>query len=129
MNIFFLVRSREGNPYLVTPSLEEDCILPGVTRQTVIDLAREWGECAVEEKMLPLIEIVEAAREGRLLEAFGSGTAAVIQPVGGFVWGTEEFTLPAEGLQPGSLQQRLTQHIFDIQYGDIPDHEWSVKIT
>mmetsp|Transcript_20731 Transcript_20731/g.70534 ORF Transcript_20731/g.70534 Transcript_20731/m.70534 type:complete len:370 (-) Transcript_20731:174-1283(-) len=127
MNVFFLVR-RPGGDALVTPSLEEDCILPGVTRQTCIDIAKEWGY-GVEEKMLALDEVVGLAREGCLLEAFGTGTAAVIQPISGFVNEGEEFVLPAEGLQPGSLQQRLTERIFAIQYGEVPDHEWSIKIT
>jgi branched-chain amino acid aminotransferase len=95
MNIFFLWRDREtGEKTLVTPTLEDGTILPGVTRQSVIDLARAWGECEVVEKMLPFGEAAERFERGEMLEIFGTGTAAVIQPVGFIRYGRRRTGCP-----------------------------------
>src|SRR5690606_30496563 len=75
MNVFF----RIGDT-VVTPSLNGS-VLAGVTRDSVIRLIRHWG-IKVEERPLPIDEVLEAARSGTLVEAFGSGTAAVISPIG-----------------------------------------------
>ena len=112
---------------LVTPTLEDGTILPGVTRQSVIDLARAWGECEVVEKMLPFGEAAERFERGEMLEIFGTGTAAVIQPVGFIRYGEKTYRVPEEAFQPGSFQLRLTNELYGIQYGEI-EHEWSVVV-
>ena len=128
MNIFFLWRDGEtGEKTLVTPTLEDGTILPGVTRQSVIDLARAWGECEVVEKMLPFGEAAERFERGEMLEIFGTGTAAVIQPVGFIRYGEKTYRVPEEAFQPGSFQLRLTNELYGIQYGEI-EHEWSVVV-
>ena len=75
---------------LATPSLG-GTILPGVTRDSILALAAALGEFDVEERGVTLGEVRQAAGEGRLLEAFGSGTACIVQPVGALVrwvgWG------------------------------------------
>jgi len=83
MNIFFVLRGE-----LVTPPLSGS-ILPGVTRDTVLTLAREW-KIPVEERPVEIDEVLKGAVDGTLSEAFGSGTAAVISPVGSFSCGGKE---------------------------------------
>ena len=76
----------------------------GITRLSVIELAKEWGECDVIEKRIPCREIIAALDEGRMLEMFGTGTAAVLQPVGGLRYKGRDLNCPADGYAPGSLQ-------------------------
>lgn len=121
MNIFFLIDDE-----LVTSSLTGS-ILPGVTRSTVLDLARHWGELKVSERRLTVDEVITAARNGRLKEAFGSGTAAVISPVGQIHYKGEAIQV-GDG-QTGALAHRLYDEITGIQYGNRPDtHGWIDKI-
>lgn len=127
MNIFFLWVTPEGKKQLVTPTLADGTILPGITRRSVMELAESWGECEVVEKMLPLREVILACEEGRLLEAFGTGTAAVIQPVQGFIHEGKSYLFPEEGSGPASLQSRLVKRLTDIQYGEVP-HPWSIVL-
>eukprot|EP00897_Mesotaenium_endlicherianum_P005843 jgi/Mesen1/5287/ME000263S04397 len=86
MNVFFLLKNDacRGGMELVTPPLN-GLILPGVTRDSVLALAREWGEFDVSERSLRFEELETAHAEGRLLEVFGTGTAVVIQPISGLV--------------------------------------------
>ena len=72
----------KGEKELVTPPLN-GVILPGVTRSSVLDLARAWGEFKVSEREFTMNDILKAIKEKRLLEAFGAGTAAIISPVNG----------------------------------------------
>lgn len=127
MNIFFLWTNTEGVKELVTPTLEDGTILPGVTRQSVIDLATEWGECKVTEKMLPFREVAAAFERGEVWEIFGTGTAAVIQPIGIITYREKTFNVPEAAFQPGSFQLRLTNELYGIQYGEIP-HPWSIVL-
>lgn len=129
MNIFFLIRAADGSGLtLLTPSLEDGVILPGVTRLSIIEIVREWGDADVIEKMIPMREIAQAADEGRLMEAFGTGTAAVIQPIGSFVYNGKEYALPESGFEESSLQIRLTKHLAAVQTGEQEWHDWSVKV-
>lgn len=129
MNIFFLIRAADGGGLtLLTPSLEDGVILPGVTRLSIIEIVREWGNAEVIEKMIPMREIAQACDEGRLMEAFGTGTAAVIQPIGSFVYNDKEYTLPESGFLDSSLQIRLTKHLAAVQTGETEWHNWSIKV-
>eukprot|EP00850_Spirogloea_muscicola_P013928 SM000097S24781 [mRNA] locus=s97:252987:255796:+ [translate_table: standard] len=142
MNVFFLMRGRNGSLELITPPLD-GLVLPGVTRDTVLALARSWGVCEVAERPLRWRELEEAHDEGRLVETFGSGTACMIQPISSLVKhdGTELAVpydqqavahwlakLPGSphdaAVDPFSLVGRLTRTISDIQYGHVP-HKWS----
>ncbi|RHZ23072.1 hypothetical protein DYB37_002334 [Aphanomyces astaci] len=81
MNLFVYWINEQGEKELITAPLTRGDILPGVTRQSILELARGWGEFKVTETTITMPSIVKAEQEGRLLEVFGSGTAAVISPV------------------------------------------------
>jgi len=120
MNIFFVF---DGE--LVTPPLEGS-ILGGITRETVIELGRAWG-LPVNERRISIDEVLSEARRGRLTEIFGTGTAAVISPVGWIRHGEELITI-SDG-KTGSLSQRLYDEITAIQYGEKPDtFGWCYRI-
>lgn len=74
----------DGRRVLATPRLG-GTILPGITRDSILQLTRAWGECEVEERPVTIAEVRRASQEGRLLEVFGSGTACIVQPVGTLV--------------------------------------------
>jgi branched-chain amino acid aminotransferase len=112
MNIFFVLGEE-----LVTPPLSGS-ILPGVTRDSVLRIARDWG-WKVSERSIGIQQVREAARDGSLREAFGTGTAAVISPVGVLSFGGEEIAV--NGCRVGELSQKLFDEITGIQYGEIPD--------
>ena len=116
-----------GGAELLTAPLSRGDILPGVTRDSVLHLARqmEADGLSVSERTLTMSELAGAAGSGRLLEAFGCGTAAVISPVKSVSFdGCEHFCKES----PGPWAQRLYKELTDIQYGrvDGPDG-WSVR--
>lgn len=120
MNVFFLI---DGE--LITPQLEGN-ILPGVTRDSVINLARYMG-VKVSERRLSIKEVVAAAESGKLQEAFGSGTAAVISPMGELNVEGKKIVIN-EG-KIGALSQKLYDTLTGIQWGKIKDEfGWSVEI-
>ena len=80
MNFFVRWTNEEGKEELVTAPLD-GTILPGVTRQALLDLMREWGEFEVTERAFTMDELAKAMDEGRVKEMFGSGTAATVSPV------------------------------------------------
>ena len=82
MNIFVLMKTEAGCE-LVTPPLSSGTVLPGVTRRSILELAVAMPGLTVSERTITLPEIMAANAEGRLLEMFGSGTAAIVSPVGG----------------------------------------------
>jgi branched-chain amino acid aminotransferase len=131
MNFFVFWRNkRTGRKELVTAPLD-GTILPGVTRQSILDLAREWDEFDVREQDFTIHELVEAAQEKRLLEAFGAGTAAVVAPVKGFCYKDKDYAVPLDPKDPsagaGQLTKRFWDAITDIQYGRTAS-EWSVRV-
>ena len=83
MNIFILMRNEKEEVELVTPPLTSGTVLPGVTRQSVLDLTSNMSGLRVRERRITLPEVLVASKQGRLMEVFGCGTAAVISPVGG----------------------------------------------
>jgi branched-chain amino acid aminotransferase len=101
-------------------------ILPGVTRDSTLHLVKDWG-LKVTERSLPIDDVIQAAKEGRLKEAFGTGTAAVISPVGQITYKGEDHIV-ANG-KMGDLSQRLYNEIVGIQYGVKEDpYGWREKI-
>ena len=112
MNLFV----RIGDEF-ATPNLS-GTILGGITRDSVIALLRRWG-FAVNERRILVEELLRAQRNGSLKEVFGTGTAAVISPVGELGWKEQRFVV-ADG-QPGEISKRLFTAITDIQYGRAPD--------
>lgn len=121
MNVFFKI---DGE--IVTPSLEGST-LPGVTRMSAIELMRSWG-LKVTERKLSIDEVAEAAKNGKLEEAFGTGTAAVISPIGELLH--NDFHMEINGGKIGPVSQRLYDELTGIQWGRLPDpFGWSVDIS
>ena len=121
MNIFFVIEDE-----VVTAPLTGS-ILPGVTRDSVIKIARNWG-IKVSERSISIDEVVEASKDGRLKEAFGTGTAAVISPIGQITYKGADYIV-ADG-KMGDLSQRLYDEIVNIQYGDKSDpYGWVERIA
>ncbi|KAK4543711.1 hypothetical protein LTR36_005356 [Oleoguttula mirabilis] len=131
MNLFAcMVDKATGQKELVTAPLD-GTILEGVVRDSILALARErlvpegWK---VSERRFTMREVAAAAAEGRLLEVFGSGTAAVVAPVRSIGWKGELIGcgLP-EDREVGEVTKRMKDWIEGIQYGE-EEHEWSVKV-
>ncbi len=112
MNIFFYM---DGT--LVTPALSGS-ILPGITRDSVLTLARSWG-IGTEERAISIDEVLEKAGSGQLEECFGTGTAAVVSPVGALYYKGRNYEINSG--RTGELAQRLFDEITGIQYGERPD--------
>jgi branched-chain amino acid aminotransferase len=111
---------------VVTPPLTTGTILPGVTRDAALTLLREWGIRAVE-RPIAIEEVVEAAHRGTLREVWGTGTAAVISPVGELAYRDERFVINDGRI--GELTRRLYDAIVDIQYARVPDTRgWTLPV-
>lgn len=120
MNVFFKI-----NGEVVTPELQGS-ILPGVTRMSVIEILKKWG-VPVAERRLSIQELADAAKDGKLEEAFGSGTAAVISPIGHLKWGDDIMVINDGKI--GELSQKLYDTLTGIQWGKIPDpFGWTVEV-
>ncbi|MCL2664825.1 MAG: branched-chain amino acid aminotransferase [Defluviitaleaceae bacterium] len=121
MNVFFHI---DGE--LVTPSLDNDSILPGVTRDSVVELAKSWG-MKVSERKISIDEVFDAHNKGKLSEAFGSGTAAVVSPIGELNRGGHKIYL-SDG-KTGPLAAKLYEKLTAIQYGREADtFGWTKEI-
>jgi branched-chain amino acid aminotransferase len=122
MNLFLVL----DDGTLVTPSLT-GTILEGVTRDSVITLARDLGY-AVEERKVDVDEWRKGAADGSVVEAFACGTAAVITPIGALRWPGGE-AVAGDG-QPGEVTTRLRRSLLDIQYGHAEDrHGWVRRVV
>ncbi|MBR5454119.1 MAG: branched-chain amino acid aminotransferase [Clostridia bacterium] len=122
MNVFFVI---DGE--VVTPALDEGNILPGVTRDSCLALLRSWG-IKVTERKVSIDELVEAYDAGKLDEAFGTGTAAVISPIGELNDDGKIMTL--SGGKIGPISQRLYDTLTGIQWGKKEDtFDWTVKVN
>ena len=120
MNIFFLIDNE-----LVTPELHGS-ILPGITRKSIIHLAKEWG-IKVSERKISVNELIESYEAGKLKEVFGTGTAAVISPVGEIGYGDK--VLNINNGKVGELTGKFYKQLTDIQYGRAQGPEgWIEKI-
>lgn len=119
MNVFFVIGDE-----VITPSLD-GTILEGGTREAVLTLLREKG-MKVSERKVTLEEIRKASEAGTLKEAFGTGTAAVISPIGELA--SDDFKIP---FRPGGeIAKFLFTEISAIHYGDRPDtHRWMTKVS
>jgi branched-chain amino acid aminotransferase len=110
---------------VITPGLG-GTILPGVTRDSVLTLLRDWG-AKVSERQIAIDEVVTAHKAGTLEEVFGTGTAAVISPVGELSY--KGHRMVVGGGKIGPTTQRLYDAIVGIQYGTAPDpHGWTVEV-
>ncbi|MGY2064834.1 branched-chain amino acid aminotransferase [Blastococcus sp. SYSU DS0619] len=125
MNLFFVLGSGE-DAELVTPELS-GTLLPGITRDSLITVARERGH-RVTERKVTLDEWRSGALDGSITETFACGTAAVITPVGQIRAGTGDFTV-GNG-EPGPVTMRLREALLDIQHGRVADtHGWLHRVS
>jgi branched-chain amino acid aminotransferase len=109
MNIFFVIDDE-----IITPPLSGS-ILPGLTRDSVMTLARDWG-LNVVERPISIDEVFAAGKSGALKEVFGTGTAAVISPVGSLHF--RDITCNVNNGETGKLAQRLFDELQTMQYGE-----------
>lgn len=121
MNIFIV--QKDGT--LITPALS-DSILPGVTRASVIELARSEGR-SVEERPISLTEVRDGLASKQITELFACGTAALIFPISTLK--SEDFCYGVEGTTAGSVTLALRQQLIDIQYGKTTDtRNWMMRL-
>lgn len=120
MNIMFKINGK-----VVTPMLNGS-ILPGITRNSILHVCRDWGY-EVEERRISVDELIEAAHSGALEEVFGTGTAAVVSPVGKLRY--KDDVIEIGGGKIGELTQKLYDELTDIQWGRKPDpYGWRVTV-
>ena len=112
MNVFFKIKGE-----VITPALTGS-ILPGITRKSTVELLKYWG-VPVSERRLSVEEVFEAAHRGELEEVFGTGTAAVISPVGELCYHDEVITI--NDFKTGELTQKIYDELTGIQWGTRPD--------
>ena len=120
MNVMFQV-----NGEVITPELTGS-VLPGITRMSCLELLRSWG-LPVAERLITAEELFEAASSGALEEAWGTGTAAVVSPIGELAWNGQSCVI--NGGKIGTLTQKLYDTLTGIQWGTLPDSMgWTVKV-
>jgi len=126
MNLFMFWYNEQGEKELVTMGLDEGIVLPGITRSSLLGLARSWNEFKVTERTVTMKELVKAVHEGRMLEMFGSGTACVVSPVNMVHYQGEDLHIPTMD-EGAPLASRFYKELTDIQYGRVP-HEWCYPV-
>lgn len=120
MNVFFVIGDE-----IITPMLTGS-ILPGITRKSCIELLRSWG-LKVSERRISIQEIYDANKNGQLIEAFGTGTAAVISPIGELCWNDNKITLSGGNI--GEISQKLYDELTGIQFCNKPDpFNWMTRV-
>lgn len=121
MNVAFML-----NGVLVTPSEDSDTILKGITKRSVIEVAKDWG-VKVEERKVSVSEIIDAIKNGNLQDAFGIGTAATIAPISAIGFEDKEYALPS--IESRSFSTKMSQYIADYKGGKVEDKfGWLMKI-
>ena len=114
MNILFKIDNR-----IVTPELD-GTILDGITRRTVLQVAKSWGY-EVEERRISTDELIDAYKAGKLEEVFGSGTAAVISPVGELGYDHADIKMVLNGGAIGPFAQKMYDYIDGLHTGEVED--------
>ena len=120
MNVMFKINGR-----ILTPDLNGS-VLDGITRRSCIQLLKDWGY-EVEERRISAQELFEAAENGQLEEAWGTGTAAVVSPIGELAMEDKKVTVSNNRI--GEITQRLYDELTGIQWGRVADpHGWTMKL-
>ena len=120
MNVMFKIDGK-----IITPALTGS-VLPGITRKSSIEMLRAWGY-EVEERLLSVDELFAAAEDGSLEEAWGTGTAAVVSPIGHLFYNGKEYTVSNNEI--GELTQKLYDNLTGLQWGKIEDkYGWCEKV-
>lgn len=121
MNIVFEIDGK-----LITPSEDSDTILRGVTKRSVVEIAKSWG-VEVEERKITVEEIVEGLRNGKVTYAFGAGTAATIAHIAKIGFRDEIFELPA--VETREISNKIKDYLNDLKTGRIADEfNWCLKV-
>jgi len=136
-NFFVVWRTREGKTEMVTAPLGDKIILDGVTRRSVLQLARErfqkdaeegvMEEVQVSERNFEMRDIVEAVEEGRMVEAFAAGTAFFIAPVSRIHYRGQDLSIPMCEAGTGRYAGLLKTRLRNIMFGK-ERHEWGVVV-
>ena len=120
MNVMFKI-----NGEIITPMLTGS-VLPGITRKSCLEILKEWGY-KVSERLISVDELISAAESGTLEEAWGTGTAAVISPIGHLVYKDVDHVVAGDKI--GELAQRLYDELTGIQWGKVADkRDWCYKV-
>ena len=120
MNVMFKLDGK-----VVTPMLTGS-VLPGITRKSCIEMLKSWG-VEVEERLITAQELFDAAAAGKLEEAWGTGTAAVVSPIGEMGWEEKHVVIHAGKIGP--VAQKLYDTLTGIQWGKVEDtFGWTVKV-
>ena len=116
MNVMFKINGK-----IITPALTGS-VLPGITRKSCVELLKDWGY-EVEERLFSVDELFDAVEKGELEEAWGTGTAAVVSPIGNLFYKGKEYTVSDNKI--GELTQKLYDNLTGIQWGKKDDtHGW-----
>ncbi|KFQ49690.1 Branched-chain-amino-acid aminotransferase, cytosolic, partial [Nestor notabilis] len=126
MNLFLYWINEDGENELATPPLD-GIILPGVTRQSILDLACNWGEFKVSERYITMSDLTAALEEDRVKEMFGAGTACVVCPISKILYKGKHLHIPTMENGP-QLTTRFLNKLSDIQYGR-EDSDWAVLVS
>ncbi|KAL3424339.1 branched-chain amino acid aminotransferase [Phlyctema vagabunda] len=134
-NFFVIWRTKEGKVQLVTAPLGDKIILDGVTRRSILQLAKERlvdGKSGLEaieivERKFTMEDIVEATEEGRMIEAFAAGTAYFVSPVSVINFRDKDYNIPMARGESGEYAAVIKQWLVNIMYGK-EDHEFGVVI-
>ncbi|XP_051817268.1 branched-chain-amino-acid aminotransferase, cytosolic isoform X2 [Antechinus flavipes] len=126
MNLFLYWINEDGEDELATPPLD-GIILPGVTRQSILDLARKWDEFKVTERYLTMNDLIIGLKENRVKEMFGCGTACIVCPVSDVLYKGENIHVPTMENGP-KLATRILNQLTDIQYGREPS-DWTILVS
>lgn len=131
MNLFMLIKNEQDKLELVTPPLD-GAILPGVTRDSIINLAKDWNEFEVKERHMTMPELRDLIKAGRVVEMFGAGTACIVSPIKAIGYEGEDLNIPLDPKDPngqaGPYTRRFNDAILSIQYGET-EHPWSVVVN
>ena len=121
MNIVFEIGGK-----LITPSEDSDTILRGVTKRSVVEIAKSWG-VEVEERKVTVVEIIEGLRNGTVTDAFGAGTAATIAHIAKIGFRDEIFELPPVGQR--ELSNKIKDYLNDLKTGKVEDEfNWCLRV-
>lgn len=122
MNLMIYWKNKNGEPELITPPLD-GTILPGVTRDSILNIAKEWG-ITTKEIAPTMKELIDALKEKRIIEIFGAGTAAIVCPVKAISYNDVEYDIP---VPDKGLAYKLVEYILSIQHGEI-DHPYCISV-
>lgn len=121
MNIVFEIGGK-----LITPSEDSDTILRGVTKRSVVEIAKSWG-VEVEERKVTVVEIIEGLRNGTVTDAFGAGTAATIAHIAKIGFRDEIFELPP--VEQRELSNKIKDYLNDLKTGKVEDEfNWCLRV-